>query len=176
MTEQQIDPDDQYRSRFDERELQREIEGAAEQLERNTRTLADVLVEHMERSDELQIRIASGRWIGYIVDVGPDVVRVATDAATVDIALGAVSLVRVWAAGTGTGPAVRSGHGVSFIARLRALAGANAGVVVEIGGDRLPTLVGQLRAVAESHVELATSGDEVVVVPVAAIGFLSRGR
>jgi len=70
MTEQQTDPDDEYRHHFNERELQREIEGAAEQLERNTRTLADVFVEHMERSDELEIRIAlrgrESRRAGYI--------------------------------------------------------------------------------------------------------------
>lgn len=175
MTEQQTDPDDQYRSRFNERESQRETEEAAEQLDRNTRTLADVFVEHMERGDELEIRVGSLRWIGFIADVGPDVVTVDTIGATLDIVLRAVSLVRVSAAGAGAGRG-RSAQPLSFIAKLRELSGANAGVVIELGGDRLPTLRGELRAAADSHVELDTPGGELVVVPLPSISFLSRER
>lgn len=173
MTEQQTDPDDQYRSRFNERELQREIEEAAEQLDRNTRTLADVFVEHMERGDELEVGVGSLRWTGFILDVGSDVITIDTIAATLDIALRAVSFVRASAVGAGTARA-RSRQPLSFIAKLRQLSGADAGVVIGLGGERLPTLRGELRAATDSHVELETPDGELIVVSLASISFLSR--
>ena len=173
MTEYPIDPDAEYRARFGELEFQREVEEAAEQLERNTRTLADVFIEYMERGDEIEVEVGPNRWTGFVVEVGDDLVTIDFDEGRVDLALGAVSLARVSSATAAGGRVHRIAHCPSFIARLRDLTGANAGTIVEIGGVGLPTLTGQLRAVAESHVEMTTTSGERYVVSLGAIGFVS---
>ena len=173
MTEHPIDPDAEYRARFGELEFQREVEEAAEQLERNTRTLADVFIEYMERGDEIEVVVGSSRWTGFVLDVGDDVVAIDIDGDRVDVALGAVSFARASSAAARVAQVHETGHCRSFIARLRDLAGANAGVTVEIGGGALTTIIGQLSAVAESHVEMTTTSGDVYVVSLAAIGFVS---
>lgn len=176
MTEHQIDPEDEYRRRFKDRALQREIEEAAEQLERNTRSLTDVFTEYMERGDEVEVTIGSRRWMGFVVGVGADVVTLESKRAIVDVALRAVSVVRVKSLGSGGGRDSRSRHCASFIATLRELAGASAGAIVELGGEGLPTLAGELRAAGESHVEMTTTSGDQVIVSLAAIGFVSTTR
>lgn len=176
MTEHQIDPEDEYRRRFKDRALQREIEEAAEQLERNTRSLTDVFSEYMERGDQVEIAVGSRRWTGFIVGIGADVVTLEAEGATVDVALRAVSVARLVSAGAVGGGESVGDHCASFIARLRELAGASADAVVELGGDGLPTISGQVRAAAESHVELTTTSGDPLVVSVAAIGFVSTPR
>lgn len=172
MTEQPIDPDAEYRARFDELELQRALEEAEEQLERNTRSLADVFIEYMDRSDRLEISVGANRWTGFVVAVGDDVVTIALDQGRVDIPLSAVTLTKLLPATAGRARSHRAVHSSSFIARLRDLAGANAGLAVEIGGPALTTLAGELRAVAETHVELMTASGDLNVISLGAIGFV----
>lgn len=174
MTEQPTDPDAEYRARFDELELQRALEEAEEQLERNTRSLADVFIEYMERGDEVEVVVGSNRWTGFVADVGDDLVTVDLDEAWVDVALGAISMARVSSPRAGHGRAHKTARRESFVARLRDLAGANSGVAVEVGGAVLVSLVGELRAVAETHVEVMTTNGDLNVVSLGAIGFVSR--
>jgi hypothetical protein len=176
MTEQPIDPDAEYRARFGELEFQREVEEVAERLERNTRSLADVFTEYMEGGDKIDIAVGAHWWTGFVVDVGDDLVTIEIDESRVDVALGAVTLARVSSTTARGGRGHRTAHLRSFIARLRDLAGANAGVTVEIGGGALPTMTGQLRAVAESHVEMTTPSGELYVISVASIGFVSTSQ
>lgn len=173
MTEQPTDPDAEYRARFDEREFQREIEEAAEQLERNTRSLAEVFIEYMERGDVVEVAVGPTRWTGVVVDVGDDVVTMRVDEGRVDVALGSLSVAKVSPAVPRPVEVRQAGQCRSFIARLRDLSGANAGLTVDIGGAALPRMTGQLRAVAESHVEMHTTSGEICVVALAAIGFVS---
>ncbi len=176
MTEHQTAAEDEYRSRFNDRAFQREIEEAAEQLERNTRSLPDVFTEYMERGDEVEVAIGSRRWMGFVVGVGADVVTLEAEGARVDVALRAVYVARLVSAGAVGGGESDGDHCASFIARLRELAGASADAIVELGGDGLPTISGQVRAAAESHVELTTNSGDLLVVAVAAIGFVSTPR
>lgn len=176
MTEQPTDPDAEYRARFGELEFQRAIEEAAEQLERNTRSLAEVFIEYMERGDSVEVAVGPHQWIGFVADVGDDVVTIEIEKDRVNVALGAVSFARVSSAAARAAQVHETGHRWSFIARLRDLAGANAGVTVEIGGGALRTITGQLRAVAESHVEMTTASGEPYVISLAAIGFVSTRR
>lgn len=173
MTEQPIDPDAEYRARSGELEFQRAIEEAAEQLERNTRSLAEVFIEYMERGDSVEVTVGPHQWTGLVADVGDDVVTIEVDEGRIDVALGAISLARVSAPAAADSGRHRTAHCPSFIARLRDLAGANAGVEVEIGGGALPTMSGKLCAVAGSHVEMMTASDDLVVISLAAIGFVS---
>lgn len=176
MTEEPIDPDAEYRAHFSELEFQREVEEAAEQLERNTRSLAEVFIEYMERGDKIEVAVGPSRWTGFVLDVGDDVVTIDLDDGRVDLALGAVSFARVSFAAAGATHLHQADHRRSFIARLRDLAGANAGVTVEIGGVALQTITGQLRAVAESHAEMTTASGEPYVISLAAVGFVSTRR
>jgi len=176
MTEQPIDPDAEYRARFDEREFQREIEEAAEQLDRNTRSLTEVFIEYMERGDSVEFAVGPHQWIGFVDGVGDDVVTMEVEESRVDVAIGAISFARVSSPSAAGSRGHRTAHCASFIARLRDLAGANAGVAVEIGGGALPTMSGQLCAATESHVEIRTTSGDLYVVSLGAIGFVSTSR
>lgn len=164
------DPDERYRDELDEREMQREVEAAEEQLERNTRTLADVFVEFMERGDRVEVAVGQYRCVGHVVGVGSDLVTLDADGRRADVALNLLTLSRVVAAKSGPGRAYEQSDTDTVVARLRELAGVRAGTTAELVGPDLGPVVATVVAVSGAHVELTTLAGELWVVPVSSIG------
>ena len=164
------DPDESFREDLDVREMQREVEAAEEQLERNTRALADVFIEFMERGDSVEVLVGHHRIAGQISGVGADSVTLAAGERRADIALSQLTSARVTAHKAGPGRAYEPATGETVVARLRELAGARAGTVAELFGPMLAAITGTVDAVSGSHLELTTPAGEHWVVPLSSIG------
>ena len=154
------------------RELQRDIEEAEEQLERNTRALADVFIDYMESGDQVEVAVGPHRWLGLVVRVGAELIRFEASGRRVDIALDHLTAVRVVAPRSAAGCAYAPSEPLTLPARLRELCGASAGLVVEIAGAEMTPVVCTVAAVSTSHAELTTTDGEAWVVPIRAIGFV----
>lgn len=175
MSEKPTCPD-KYRARFEEQELQRAAEEAAEQLERNTRSLREVFIEYMDRGAHVEVAVGPHRWAGYVVDVGEDFVIHEIEAGRLHVALGAITAIRLSSAVT-AGDELQGGlQRSSLLSRLRDLAGASADTSVEVGGADLQPISGMLRAASGTHIEVEATNGDLWVVPVAAIGFISIER
>lgn len=167
-----FDPDDRYREDLDARDLQREIETAEEQLERNTRTLADVFIEFMERGDSVEAMVGQVRLSGEVVRVGADVVTLDLGGRYADIALSQLTGARVLTPKAGPGRAYEPSKSETVVARLRELAGARAGTTAELAGRELAPITGTVVAVSGAHVEVVTSQGEEWVIPIASIALV----
>lgn len=165
-----FDPDERYREDLDVREMQREVEAAEEQLERNTRALADVFIEYMERGDSVEVLVGQHRIAGQISGVGADLVTLDTGGRRADISLSELTGARVTAHKAGPGRAYEPAGAETVVSRLRELAGARAGTVAELSGPTLAPVEGTIVAVSGGHVELTTSAGEQWVVPLSSIG------
>lgn len=164
-----FDPDERFREDLDVREMQREIEAAEEQLERNTRSLADVFIEFMERGDDVEVVVGPHRFAGPILGVGGDLVTLEVGERRADVSLSQLTSVRVVAAKANTGRTYQSASTATVVARLRELAGARAGAMAELVGTDLEPVAGAVIAVSPAHVELVTARGEHWVVPIATI-------
>lgn len=165
-----FDPDERYREDLDVREMQREVEAAEEQLERNTRALADVFIEFMERGDSVEVLVGQQRIAGQISAVGADLVTIAAGERRADISMTQLTGARVTARKAGPGRAYEPAGAESVLSRLRDLAGARAGTVAELSGPRLAPVAGVVVAVTSGHVELTTSAGEHWVISLNSIG------
>ncbi len=165
-----FDPDERYRTELELRDMRREVEAAEEQLERNTRPVGDVFVEFMERGDLVEMAVGSHRYAGYVVGVGADLVTLDVDGRRADVSLSQLTVARVVAARPGAGRAFGASGTESVLARLRELAGAQAGTIAELAGADFGLVVATVIAVSAAHVELTTSAGEHWVVPVSSIG------
>lgn len=145
-----------------------EVRADAEELERlaalaarRRRTFADVARDHMLRGDTVAVQVPAGRFVGLVVHVADDLVRLRTRSGEVDLRpRGPASLRVVERARHGGIDASRGPS--SFTARLRELelAGARVELGVALGPD---VLAGRLAAVAVDHVVLETGGGDVHV-------------
>lgn len=167
-----FDPDERYREDLDVRELQREVEAAEEQLERNTRTLADVFIEFMERGDSVEFLVGHLRIAGQISGVGTDLVTLDAYERRANISLSQLTSVRVTAPKGGHGRAYEPTGAETIVSRLRELAGARAGTAAELSGPMLAPVTGTVVAVSGGHVELRTLAGEHWVVPLTSIGVI----
>lgn len=165
-----FDPDERFREDLDARELQREVEAAEEQLERNTRALGDVFIELMERGDEVEVLVGHVRIAGHIRGVGADLVTLDAGRRRVDVSLSQLTSARVTAHKAGPGRAYEPAGAETMVSRLRELAGAQAGTVTELSGPTLAPVTGTLVGVSRGHVELTTVAGEHWVVPLTSIG------
>lgn len=170
------DPDELYRSEFDAREFQREIEEAEEQLDRNTRTLADVFIEYMEHGDLVEVNVGARQWQGVVAAVSDELVTIETEEHLVDVSLGHLDRAAVVAARHGPGRAYTPAPVASVIARLRELNAVAADAVADIGGQDADEARCRVVAVSTSHVELSTRDDELVLLPLRAVGFVARDK
>jgi len=166
------DPDERYREDLDVREMQREVEAAEEQLERNTRALADVFIEFMERGDSLEVLVGQHRIAGQIIGVGADLVTLDAGERSVDISLSQLTSARVTAHKAGPGRTYEPSSAETVVSRLRELAGARAGTLAEVSGPTLAPVTGTVAAVSGGHVELTTPAGEHWVVPLSSIGVI----
>lgn len=107
MGAEQLDPDDELRRRLDERELLREAEEAAAQLERSTRTLRDVIDAAMLADDTVELEVGAVTVTGHPVATSDSLVQVHLGGAVRYVNLAVVSTVSV-IAGEG-GPASDAG-------------------------------------------------------------------
>ena len=164
------DPDKRYRSDFEAREWQRDMEEAEEQLERNTRSLAEVFIEYMERGDLVEVMVGPNRWTGCVIHVGSELATIEADGRRVDIALARLTAARILEPRTGAGRAYERSAPMTLVARLRELCGASAGVQAVIAGADLAAIVCLVTAVSEGHVEVSTIDGERWVVPISVIG------
>lgn len=167
-----FDPDERYREDLDVREMQREVEAAEEQLERNTRALADVFIEFMERGDSVEVLVGQLRIAGQIRGVGADLVTLDAGERRADISMSQLTSARVTAHKAGPGRAYEPAGAETVVSRLRELAGARAGTVAELSGPTLTPVTGSVVAVSGGHVELTTPADEHWVVPLSSIGVI----
>lgn len=145
------------------------MEEAEEQLERNTRSLADVFIEYMERGDVVEVMVGPHRWTGCVTRVGSELVTV-EDGRRVDIALARLTAARILEPSTGAGRAYELSAPMTLVARLRELCGASAGVPAEIAGADLAAIECLVTAVSEGHVEVSAIEGEQWVIPISAIG------
>lgn len=167
-----FDPDERYREDLDVREMQREVEAAEEQLERNTRALADVFIEFMEQGDSVEVLVGQQRIAGQISAVGADLVTIDAGERRADISLTQLASARVTANKAGRGRAYEPPGSETVVSRLRELAGARAGTVAELSGPMLAAVTGSVDAVSGSHLELTTPAGEHWVIPLSSIAVI----
>jgi hypothetical protein len=170
------DPDERFREDLDVREMQREVEAAEEQLERNTRPLADVFVELMERGDSVEVLVGQHRIAGQITAVGADLVTIDAGELCADISLSHLTGARVTARKAGPGRAYVPASAESVVARLRELAGARAGTVAELFGPSLERVTGTVVAVSGGHIEVVATAGDHWVLPLSAIAVIVTTR
>lgn len=166
------DPDERFREDLDVREMQREIEAAEEQLERNTRALADVFIEFMERGDSVEVLVGQLRIAGQILGVGADLVMLDAGERRADVSLSQLTSARVTAPKAGPGRAYEPSNAETLVSRLRELAGARAGTAAELSGPAFAPVTATVVAVSKGHVELTTPAGEHWVVPLSSIGVI----
>lgn len=166
------EPDERYREDLDVREMQREVEAAEEQLERNTRALADVFIEFMERGDSVEVLVGPHRVAGQVSGVGADLVTLDAGERSADISLSQLTSARVTAHKAGAGRAYEPAGAETVLSRLRELAGVRAGTVAELSGPTLAPVTGIVVAVSGGHVELTTPTGEHWVLPLSSIGVI----
>lgn len=165
-----FDPDERIRDDLDAREMQREVEAAEEQLERNTRSLADVFIEFMERGDSVEVLVGRHRIVGQITAVGADLVTVDAGERCADVSLSQLTSARVTEQRAGPGRAYEPAGAATIVSRLRELSGALAGTIAELSGPMLTPVAGTVVAVSGAAVELTTPAGERWVVPLNSIG------
>lgn len=171
-----FDPDERYREDLDVREMQREVEAAEEQLERNTRALADVFIEFMERGDSVEVLVGRHRIAGQVSAVGAELVTLDAGERRADISLAQLTGARVTARRAGPGRAYEPAGAETVVSRLRELAGARAGTAAELFGPSLEKVTGTVVAVSGGHIELVATAGEHWALPLSAIAVIVTTR
>ena len=155
------------RLRADARERQEDAEAVVAELAMASRTLRDAILDHARAGNSFRVELASTTLSGTVVHVGADLIRlVATDGRAVDVALAAVSAVRVEPSSRAAAP-VTIGHPQSVLARCRELVHVNA--EVEIGRPGPWVIKGRVMAATASHLELADDTAGSWLVPIGAV-------
>lgn len=155
MTVDELDPDDDLRRRFDERELLREAEEAAAEFERSTRTLRDVIDAAMLAGDSVEIEVGEVTVAGQPVGSSDSLVQVHVGPAVRCVNLAAVAVVSV-IPGEG-GPSHPTGTGdLSLMAFLRSLMSTPPDGPVELVTTSGHRWTGRVVGVAGDHIELET--------------------
>ncbi|HEX9856322.1 MAG TPA: hypothetical protein VGC47_13495 [Acidimicrobiia bacterium] len=95
MSADQVDPDDDFRRRLDEREILREAEEAAAQVERNTRTLGEVIGAAMLDGDLVVLEVGDVTVKGHPLSTSESLVQVQVGTAVRHVNLAAIAGVSV---------------------------------------------------------------------------------
>lgn len=90
-----VDPDNDFRRRFDEREILREAEEAAAQVERNTRMLGEVVEAAMLEGDTVVLEVGDLTVKGHALATSESLVQVQVGAAVWYVNLAAIASVSV---------------------------------------------------------------------------------
>ncbi len=158
------------RFRVDARAMQEDAEAAVAELAMATRTLRDAVLDHARSGATMRLEIGPAALSGRVLHVGSEVVRLAVaDGSPIDVALEAVSLVRILPAEAGRA-AVTTGHPETVLARCRELVQANA--EVEIGLRTGGTSTGVLLAATSTHLQLESSNGGVLLIPMASLAWI----
>ncbi len=158
------------RFRVDARAMQEDAEAAVAELAMATRTLRDAVLDHARSGAAMRFEIGTAALSGRVRHVGSEVVRLAVaDGSPVDVALDAVSLVRVVPGDAGR-VAVTTGHPETVLARCRELVQVNA--EVKIGLRAAETATGVLLAASSTHLELASSTGGALLIPMASLAWI----
>lgn len=153
MSTGQLDPDDDLRRRFDEREVLREAEEAAAQLERSTRTFRDVIDAAMLAGDAVELQVGAATVAGQVVGVSDSLVHVSDGDLIRYVNFAAVSCVGVTDAEDTRSQRAESAN-LTLLAFLRSLMSTppdGAVTIVATSGDRW---TGRVVGVAADHIEL----------------------
>lgn len=169
MSELDDDADDRVRDALEARLIQEEIEAAAEQLYRNTRTLGELLLDWCDGGSQVQIEVGQLAWSGTVAGVadsdGKGLLALRTDGARVEIDLAGITAASRITELPLAQPMLDTWLPGSIVARLRWCATQDPAPMVTIGGIGAEAVTGVVAAVSERHVELARSG-LIVAVPI----------
>ena len=158
------------RFRVDARAMQEEAEAAVAELAMATRTLRDAVLDHARSGATMRVEIGTSVLSGRVLHVGSELVRLAVaDGAPIDVALEAISLIRVLPADTGRAT-VTTGHPETMLARCRELVQVNA--EVDIGLRAAATATGALLAATSTHLELASTAGGTLLIPMTSLGWI----
>ena len=160
--------------RAQQREFQELVEFESEQLSRSARPLADLVLELMHRGDTVRLAVGRRSWTGRVVHVANAVMSLRTaTGAEVDVILDRVSSIRVVERSATRGLPVSSREPRTLIAQLRDL--HRTGEQVELGGALLdPPVLGTLRAVAATHLEIDGADGSEWVLSLPAVDYVIR--
>lgn len=154
MSAEQRDPDDDLRRRLDEREFLREAEAAAEQLERNTRTLMDVVSAAAAEGHSVVLDVGAVTVAGNPVAVNDSVAQVAVGADLRLVNLAAVTAVSVVGSEKSAGVAEALDTGLSLVGLLRSSMTHDDAEPVRLVTTSGREWQGRVVGVADDHVEL----------------------
>lgn len=158
------------RLRVDARAMQEDAEAAVAELAMATRTLRDAVLDHARSGATMRFEVGAAGLSGRVVHVGGEVVRlVVADGPPIDIALDAVSLIRV-SNGVAGRATVTTGYPDTLVARCRELVQSNARVAVGLRAG--PTVSGGLVATTSTHLEL-DSPSGVSLIPLVSVAWIS---
>lgn len=168
MSDVENDPDDRVRDALEARLVQEEAEAAAEQLHRNTRTLGELLLDWSDAGYQVSVRVGSHTWTGTVLasaSTDEGLLVLDTGSAIVEVALGAIAAAEQSGREPGgTRRPVDSWIPATLVARLRWCLTQDPPPEVRIGND-IVDLIGVVVAVASTHVEVASGGRCVALVP-----------
>lgn len=153
MSADHVDPDEEFRRRFDEREILREAEEAAAQVERNTRTLGDVIGAAMLEGDSVVLEVGDVTVKGHPLATSESLVQVQVGAAVRHVNVAAVASVSVIPE---KAPPVRTDgvRDMSLKGFLRDLVSRPPDGPIRLVTTSGQQWIGRVIGVAEDHVEL----------------------
>lgn len=170
MTERFHGADDHHRRRADEREFLREVERAQEQLDRNTRTMADLLIEAMETGCEVTALVGSKSFTGQVTGANDTLLRMVDRGGAVDINVELVTELR--SRRTDVSVPISAQPVPTLLGRLRELAGSASGTTVHLGTAAGTEVHGEVEAAATDHVELRDRDGTLVALRTAGVAWL----
>lgn len=174
MSADQLDPDEEIRRRFDERELLREAEDAAEQLDRNTRTLADVIEAAVVDGNRVELEVGSVMVSGFPFAVNATVVRVRDGAATRLVNMAAVGSASVIPSDEPSATSDPPDGDLSLIGLLRGWMTADDAEPVRLVTTLGKQWEGRLVGVAEDHLELEADNGSLHACRIPNVAYLER--
>jgi hypothetical protein len=170
----QVDHDERElrRLRAEAREQLEEAEAVALELAAATRSLRDALLDEGRLGHELRIDLAGTTLVGRAEHVGASVLRLmSADGTRRTISIPAIDGVLVDRRDS-SASLVSVGYPETVEACLREW--VQVGAVVEIARRTSPAVIGVLRAVTPTHVELAQDDGRAVLVPHTAVAWARR--
>lgn len=174
MSADQRDSDDEFRRRFDEREMLREAEDAAEQLERNTRTLADVVAAAIVDGDSVALEVGSVTVSGLPIAVTDTLVHVESGAVIQAVNLAAATSVSVVHSDELPATSEAPSAELSLKGLLRGWMTAEDAKAVRLLTTSGKELEGRLVGVAEDHLELEASDGSLHACRLDNVAYLVR--
>jgi len=173
MSADHVDPDEDFRRRFDERELLREAEEAAAQVERNTRTLGEVIGAAMLDGDTVVLEVGDVTVKGRPLATSDSLVAVQVGAAVRHVNVAAVASVSVIPENA---PPVRTpgANDQSLKGFLRGLVSSPPGGTVQFVTTSGQQWTGQVIGVADDHVELESDDGYLRACRLENVAFIER--